>query len=263
MIRMIHISDLHVRSKPKREENGNAKKLAREILKRYGKDGNNKTIVIMTGDLVDDGKEEQYEQLERNVIKPLQQKFTVLAAPGNHDYAFWGNAFNKESLKHFRKYVRKIPKHPESCVDTIEIPNERKCLFIGVDSADPGDKAFFADGIVDKKQREVIKKILTANKYKDYYKVLYVHHHPFLRKWFVAFQQANEFLEMIRTKVDLVLFGHKHAHETFFYRYDVPTMLASGKVTDPAGDGDGLAFRVINLEKNGLPRIFTIEVPRS
>ena len=263
MIRVIHISDLHVRSNIRRQENGNAKRLTKEIIKRYGKDKNNKTIVIMTGDLVDDGKEEQYKQLANNVINPLKQKFMVLAAPGNHDYALWGNAFDKKALKRFRDYVTKIPPHPKSRVDTVDIPNERKVLFIGIDSADPGDKAFFADGIVDKQQRDDIKKTLKVNKYKDYYKVLYVHHHPFLRKWFVAFQQASEFLNMIKTKVDLILFGHKHIHETFFYRYDVPTMLASGKVTDPAGDGDGLAFRVINLEEKGLPRIYTIEVPRN
>lgn len=262
MIRMIHISDLHVRSKKSRQENGNAERLVDEILKRYGTNGKKKTIVIMTGDLVDDGKNDQYKQLDRIVIKPLKKKFTVLAAAGNHDYAQWGNAFDSNAPARFRKFVRNIPEHPKHCVDTINVQNERKVLFIGVDSADPENKVFFADGVVDKQQREKLKEILKAEKYKGYYKVLYVHHHPFLRKWFVAFQQANEFLEMIRKEVDLLLFGHKHKHETFFYRYDVPTMLASGKVTEPSGDGDGLAFRIIELDKIGLPRVYTVEVPR-
>lgn len=260
MIRIIHLSDLHVRSKQSREENKNAVALVNNIIDRYKSYAKSKTFIIMTGDLVDDGKTVQYRQLEKNVLKPLCSKFRVLAVPGNHDYAQWGNVFDSNAPDRFNRYVRKIPKYPESWINTVEVANERKVVFIGVDSGDRKNKVSFADGIIDKNQRDSVEATLAAPKYANHFKVLYVHHHPFQRGWFVSFHQANEFLDMVRRKVDLLLFGHKHVHEAFFSRYEIPTMLASGKVTKPSGDG--LAFRVINLEKTGLSKICTIEVPR-
>jgi len=260
MIRIIHISDIHVRSKKYRTENQNAEELVKSINNRFGSHGKNKSFIVMTGDLVDDGKTVQYKLLQNHVINPLQKNFTILAVAGNHDYASWGNIFKKKAVGCFSRYVRPIPPFPKPFIDTSTLANERKIVFIGVDSADPYDKVFFADGIVYEKQRDCVKTILDDIKYKDYFKVLYVHHHPFLRKWFVAFQHATEFLDVIKNKVDLLLFGHKHEHESFFGRYGIPSMLASGKVTEPLGDG--LSFRVIDIEKTGQPHISTIEVPR-
>ncbi len=260
MIRIIHLSDLHIRSKQGRPENQNAKSLVHEIINRYQSEPKNKTVIIMTGDLVDDGKAVQYRQLEKLVLKPLRAKFKVLTVPGNHDYAQWGNLFDDQAPARFAKYVRKIPTYPNPWIDTLEATNEPKVVFIGVDSGDRKDKVHFAEGLVDKKQRDQVEAALTDPKYADYFKVLYVHHHPFQRNWFVSFQQAEQFLGMVRQKVDLLLFGHKHEHEAFFGRYQIPAMLASGKVTQPSGDG--LAFRVISLAKTGLPIIHTVEVPR-
>jgi predicted phosphodiesterase len=182
-----------------------------------------------------------------------------LPVPGNHDYAQWGNAFDRKAPARYDKYVRKIPTYPRSWIDTLQPANERKVVFIGVDSGDRKNKVSFANGIVDEDQRQSVQATLTASKYANHFKVLYVHHHPFERDWFVSFHQASQFLDMIRRKVDLLLFGHKHVHEAFFQRYDIPTMLASGKVTKPSGDG--LAFRVISIEKTGPPKIQTVEVP--
>ena len=259
MIRIIHLSDLHVRTRKHRNENQNAEALTAGILSKCATGNKSKTYVILTGDLLDDGKIKQYKQLERTVLDPLRDKCTVLAAPGNHDYAEWGNFFDKGAVTRFRGYVCDIPPLPDPCIDTCTVSGERNVLFVGVDSADPRDQAFFADGIVDQEQRAALEAKLTDPRYEDYFKVLYLHHHPFLRKWFVSFQQANEFLGLIRGKVDLVLFGHKHVHEPFLRRYEIPAMLASGKVTEPIGDA--LAFRMIDLAPKGDPAICTVEVP--
>ena len=258
MIRIIHVSDIHMRSSKYRTENRNAKGLVKSIIDRFGSHDKKKSFIVMTGDLVDDGKSKQYKLLQNDVINPLEKNFNILAVAGNHDYASWGNIFKKKAVGRFDQYVRKIPPFPEPFVDESIEANERKILFIGVDSADPYDKVFFADGIVYEKQCDRVKAILNDKKYKDYFKVLYVHHHPFLRKWFVAFQHATEFLDVIKNRANLLLFGHKHEHESFFGRYGIHSMLASGKVTEPVGDG--LSFRVIEIEKTGDPHISTIEV---
>ena len=259
MIRLIHLSDLHIRSRSTRMENENAKALVDDLIDRYGSGPKSKTVVVLTGDLVDDGKEKQYENLEEVVLTPLRRAFQVVAVPGNHDYALWGNVFDEDARARFDTHVRKIPPYPMPWVDKIVAPRERKVLFIGVDSADPGDKEFLADGIVDAEQRAEIGNILDDTEYRDFFKVVYVHHHPFLRHWFVAFQEAEAFLRLIRGKVGLVLFGHKHVHESFWSRYGISTMVASGKVTAPVADA--LAYRVIELDRTGSPRVSTAEPP--
>ncbi len=261
MIRIIHLSDLHVRSTQSREENRNAAALVREILARYKAGPKLSTIVVITGDLVDDGKINQYKQVRKTVLAPLEKAFRVLTVPGNHDYALWGNLYDRRAPGRFNTHVRAIPKYPHHWVNAVKLKSERKLVLIGVDSADPAGQAFFADGIVDQQQRASLEAILLDAKYASYFKVLYIHHHPFLRDWFVSFKEADQFLGLIRKRVDLVLFGHKHVHEVFLNRYQVPTMLASGKVTQSVADA--LAFRVIELEKNGPPNIYTVEVPRA
>ncbi len=261
MIRIIHLSDLHIRSDSSRDENRQAKQLTTETIRRFSKGGKKKSIVVITGDLVDDGLLVQYRNLKRTVLKPLQEKFRVLAVPGNHDYAMYGNLLDKYAPARFDEYVQERPTYPEPRIDKVEIANERKILLVGVDSADALGQVFFADGIVDEDQRAAVVSVLKDAAYDGYFKILYVHHHPFLRDRFVAFKQAEEFLDSIRRKVDLVLFGHKHAHEGFIGRYGIPTMLASGKVTQPAADV--LMFRVIELEPSGEPRVYTEEIPRS
>ena len=98
MIHLLHLSDLHIRSKQNRPENQNAISLVEEIIQRYQNEPQNKIVIILTGDLVDDGKVEQYRQLEKLVLKPLREKFIVLAVPGNHDYAQWGTNNSKRNI---------------------------------------------------------------------------------------------------------------------------------------------------------------------
>lgn len=259
MLRIIHLSDLHIRSKKGREENTHAGALVSEIVSRYGSGPKTKTLVVITGDLVDDAKSVQYKQLRKIVLGPLEKKFRVLAVAGNHDLARHGNLFDKHAPARFRKFVRNIAPFPKPQIDTVEITGERSVLFVGVDSADEENKVFFADGIVSADQRRAMSEKLNDAKYEKFFKVVYVHHHPFLRQWFVSFKEADEFLRTIQKKVDLLLFGHKHVHEAFVGRYDVPRLLASGKVT--ARVADMLAFRVIELDSTGPPRICTVEVP--
>lgn len=259
MIRIIHLSDLHVRSKMSREENRNAAALVPEIVKRYGGGPKKTTIVVITGDLVDDAKSVQYGQLKKLVLDPLRKKFTVLAVPGNHDIARWGNVFDSKAPARFRTIVRNVPALPKPQIDSVEVDDERKVVFIGVDSADEKDAAFFANGVVNVDQRKAMSAALDDPAYAGFFKVVYVHHHPFLRHLFVSFHEADKFLRRVQKKVDLLLFGHKHVHEAFVGRYDVPIMLASGKGTGRVGDM--LAFRVIELDVNGPARICTVEVP--
>jgi len=256
MITVIHLSDLHIHKLNGRPDNCNAKVLVKYLCDRFEGAPKNKTYVILAGDNVDDGSSKQYSQLKANVLTPLSQRFTLLVAPGNHDYAYKGSFFIEKAPKRFRDCVRPY-------VNTVKYPavranDEEKVLFIGLDSGDPFDMRYFAEGVVLKGQRDALEKCLKDPQYKGYFKVVYLHHHPFLRDLGMALRESEELLRVISGKVDLVLFGHKHRSEAFFKQYRVPVMLASGKVTEPKGTA--LAFRVVQIEPGKHFLVHTEEI---
>lgn len=257
MIRVIHLSDLHMHKSRHKLDNRNAATLVQHLLRRFKGAPKSKTYVVLTGDCVDDAVGRQYGQLGRNVLAPLAERFSVLAAPGNHDYAFVGNLFDKKAPERFRRYVGP---YVSGVTYPCRTPNHaERVLFIGLDSADPGDQRWFAEGVIGKDQRDALRKILEDDKYDEYFKIAYLHHHPFFRDVGVALSDYEELLELVAERVDLVLFGHKHKGEAFFGRFRVPLMLASGKVTE--AKGEALVFRVVEIDDGKLVGLHTEEIP--
>jgi 3',5'-cyclic AMP phosphodiesterase CpdA len=245
MITVIHLSDLHIHESNAEPDNRNAKVTVKYLCDRFKDAPKDKTYVVLTGDNVDDGSSKQYLQLKANVLEPLSKTFTLLVAPGNHDYAYMGwHSDEKETPERFRNCIR-------SYVNSVEYPSvvanhKEKALFVGLDSGDPLNMEFIAEGVVGDEQRKALAKCLGDPQYDGYFKAVYLHHHPFLRSIGMALHDSEELLRVISGSVNLVLFGHKHVTEAFFQRYRVPVMLASGKVTEPAGNA--LAFRVAQIE---------------
>jgi 3',5'-cyclic AMP phosphodiesterase CpdA len=244
MITVIHLSDLHMHESNNEPDNRNAKTIVQYLTERFKGAPKAKTYVVLTGDNVDDGSAKQYSHLKASVLQPLSKAFTLLVAPGNHDYASMGFLFNDKAPRRFRDCVR--PYVNGVAYPCVRANKEEKVLFVGLDSGDPDDTQWIAEGIVEQKQREKLEKCLSDPQYQDYFKVLYLHHHPFLRDIGMALRRSEELLRVISGKVNLVLFGHKHHTEAFFTRYHIPVMLASGKVTEPKGTA--LAFRVVEIE---------------
>ncbi len=93
MIRIIHISDLHLESEnPSHEKAAIIKALAEDLKKNV----NDNTILFFTGDLIDKGasqfvnKDEAFQSFERLFIEPILQANPTLSGkifvvPGNHD----------------------------------------------------------------------------------------------------------------------------------------------------------------------------------
>ena len=257
MVTVIHLSDLHIHRSDAKADNLNAKALVRYLSQRFGGFPKSSTYVVLTGDSVDDGTAAQYSQLRTNVLSPLSEHFTLLIAPGNHDYAFAGFLFDEEGPKRFRDCVR--PFVASARFPCVTANREEKVLFIGLDSADPSEQQFIAEGIVTKQQRKQLARQLADPQYEGYFKVVYLHHHPFLRSIGMALRESEQLLRVVSGNVDLVLFGHKHRSEAFFGRYRIPLMLASGKVTEP--NGNALTFRVVSIEPGRHPIVHTEEIP--
>lgn len=257
MVTIIHLSDLHIHGSDAKADNRNAKVIVKFLCEQFKARPKTKTYVVMTGDLVDDSTLKQYNRLRAGVLGPLSKHFTLLAAPGNHDYAYVGNLFNRGAPKRFRNclgpYVKSLD-YP-----AVTVNNAEHVLFVGLDSADACDQQWFAEGVVGRQQREALANSLEDPKYRKHFKVVYLHHHPFVREPFMALRQSGELLKVLAERVDLVLFGHKHRSEVFFGRYRIPLMLASGKVTESRGDA--LAFRVVEIEPEKKMVVHTEEIP--
>jgi len=267
MVTVIHLSDLHIHRDNLKSDNRNARKLVKHLLDRFRGCAKTKTFIVLTGDLTDDGGLPQYRNLAQAVLRPLGIRFSLLAAPGNHDYAVKGNLFRKVAVGRYAEHVvghLKIghwagadQKYP--CVT---VQRSEGVVFAGLDSADSSDQAWFAEGYVGQDQCKCLTDVLAEPTYKDYFKVVYLHHHPFDRRFTVKLQGANRLLRAISERVDLVLFGHKHKHEAFFRWRGVPLQLASGKVTEAAG-GNGLAYRVLEIEGGRYGRVHTEEIEQA
>lgn len=250
MLRIIHLSDLHIHKAKSKTDNKNAVALCRHLKARYAGDGKAATYVVLSGDLVDDADGRQYKNLQQQVLKPLMADFTVLSAPGNHDYALAGNIPRAKGPANFRKYVRDIT------FPYLDVDENEGVAFIGLDSADPGDEKWFAEGVIGQPQLEALGDLLAQRK--GDFTVIYLHHHPFDRHTFVALRDWREMLEVLEGKADLVLFGHKHCNETFFDWYGIDLLAASGKVTEAAGNG--LAYRVVEIDAKKIVNVRTEEI---
>ncbi len=257
MITVIHLSDLHIHKSNAKADNLNAKAIVKYLCERFKGAPKSKTYVVFTGDNVDDGSSRQYSRLRTTVLDPLSKVFTLLIAPGNHDYASAGFLFNDRAPKRFRDCIR-----PH--VNSVKYPcarenKDEKVLFVGLDSGDPFDTQYIAEGVVSKTQREKLARHLNDPQYANHFKIIYLHHHLFLRKIGMALRQGEELLRLISGKVDLLLFGHKHDTEAFFTRYRIPLMLASGKVTEPKGNA--LSFRILQIDTGKHTVVHTEEIP--
>ncbi|WP_369434466.1 metallophosphoesterase [Psychromonas sp. MME1] len=185
MTTIIHISDLHIHGSNKHPDNINAKTLVSYIMKNYA---SQPITILITGDITDDGSEEQYENA-LNILKPLvEAKFTVLPTPGNHDYGYKGNIYTEKSQQLFQEYMlAKLINHKEAENPSIKMENIYPMIteiddtiFIGVDSVVGNENQLlhFASGEVGEPQRIAIDKLL--KKYQGNKSiVVYFHHHPF------------------------------------------------------------------------------------
>jgi Icc protein len=158
-------------------------------------------IVLVTGDLVDEGAQESYDFL-RHLLSSLKPPFVII--PGNHDH--------KESLR------KSFPEH-DYLHRGVEVDGEKYICFtlenfplrlIGLDTVTPGDHG----GGFGPKRMEWLAGILEARP--DAPTLLFMHHPPFasaighmdkevFRGW-----EGFQVLISKHPQVERVLCGHLH-----------------------------------------------------
>jgi 3',5'-cyclic AMP phosphodiesterase CpdA len=272
-VRILHISDLHIGAEGTAlEEWRQAEKLVRQIRRAWG-DDDDKPLVLITGDVVDDGREAEFIEAKR-ILQPLVRAgFRVAPLPGNHDYG-WNGAYAQEKrFKLFKKHLLGI----EQRVTYPDVPYADDGVTVIALNSMRAETGFWdgllADGELGSRQLTELAELLTtlrAEKPTSHQIVVALHHHPFLfpddpffdraREWLGhRLKDGAELMRLLAGRVDALLFGHEHRHLDFSEpiggrvltrEYDTPCILCSGKST-----ADGLPARLITFERRRRPRV--------
>jgi len=235
---IIHLSDLHIGYK---DCGSKSAAIVRNIIKSEEPE---KTIIIITGDLVETAFNKNHINTALNLINTLRKAgFLVFICPGNHDY---GSGFvnSKEIAKMFNKtFLLTETQFP--IVNPVG-----NSLFIGLDSNAEElhwyDR-FFADGEIGDAQFEKLKEILANKEYKDMTKIVYLHHHPVSRIPFHKLKDHNKLKEIVKNKIDILLFGHNHIGNSYNEKWGIKIMLDGGSST-----GKRVLFKPIHHRKIDL-----------
>ena len=257
MTKFIQLSDLHIRSKKTADENIALNKIVKGILKKHS---NQPPIIILTGDIVQDGKKSQYKCAVK-LLKPLVDAgFKLLACPGNHDYGRRGNFYTEKAQHNFQKFIlRDLLGHeeannPTNIMETLypHIYETSDAIFIGLDSVEALENSplHCAAGKIGHEQLAILKDYLNADTL-DKARIVYFHHHPFYRVIGLQMTDAQEVLQVMEGKVDILCFGHKHVPEIWQDIQKIKWILASDKTTRLQPSTQTYDYRCIEiLNKN-------------
>ncbi|MDD2903950.1 MAG: metallophosphoesterase [Syntrophales bacterium] len=208
-MKFIHLSDLHFHSRD--VDNVDALTTLQYIQEHYPQHN-----LIITGDIVDDGHEKQFQQAFK-ALEPFMGR--IFIAPGNHDFGAVGNFFSQERAERFDEFLSKPLKQGGTftgdqtpVVNLLREGDNLKAMLIALDTNLETEHPFdFACGEVGERQLGFLKTVLRDPFAKDYKKILFFHHHPFIHNDpFMELIDARQLMRSIYNWVDVVLFGHKH-----------------------------------------------------
>jgi len=224
-MKILHLSDLHFHRNNK--DNKEVNKTLDTVNTKYSNH-----YIIITGDIVDDGHEEQYE----NAFNKLKQfKNRIFIVPGNHDFGAAGNFYSQERGKRFDDMLS-IPlgQGGTFLADNKPVVNfvrngSDSVMFIALDTNLETDHPFdFACGEVGDTQLNALSTILGSPTIPETKKILFFHHHPFMQNHpFMELKDAPELARVVFNRVDVILFGHKHEMMKWENRWGVRYILAS------------------------------------
>ncbi len=255
MKKIIHFSDLHIGYGDLEERFIHTIQVM-NALKRP----QSNYVVVIAGDLVERAMGDNYE-IAGELVKYMRDLgYTVLAVPGNHDYA--------RLMFHWKRNVKKFKKNYFGD-ETVTYPKldilggeGEKIAFMGLDSM--AEELHFydsmwANGELGKKQLGRLKDMLYSEEVEHCaYKVVYLHHHPFepisnTHK----LKDADDLCNLLmgynndvngRHRIDALLFGHNHFGKKWNGYLGIPRCYDGGSTTRK-GDGP-VEHRVIDLSRD-------------
>ncbi len=270
-MKIIHLSDTHIGA----GDNAARTDLVLDDLIRNPPDDPARCAVVHTGDLIDAATPENRRAGKRRVDHLREAGYRVVLCPGNHDY---GDAVevNNEAAKAFKQEFASciFPDGPQD-FPVLHRPDD-ECVLIGLDSNAAELKflqGFFAEGHLGAPQLDRLNRLLDADGLKGKKIILYLHHHPFyygysvmpdvgdrgllkhlaarLTRPFRRMKDAYSLCQIIRDRVQALLFGHMHEGldcSDEGAKYGIPLALDGGSTTDTDRVHDRLRYRIIDLD---------------
>lgn len=249
-MKIVHLSDIHV------GKSNNAEKfqfIVQWLIENRERHGAN--VVMITGDIVDDGALGQFGEAQNQIDRLKNAKFEVLVVPGNHDYGSDGIVEEDECVTRFKEFIcnKSYP-----YVKQIE-----DCSFVLLDSMLQEMKEYElwgAQGKVGQAQLSELDRILCDLKKNHSAKkiVVALHHHPFYYNYFLTLRDTDLFKKVIDKRIDCLLFGHKHVKNRFTeneVQYGIKVIYASGSSTERYENGK-LLIPVIDLTNSFINEMF-------
>lgn len=241
MKKIIHLSDIHVGYPDMEERFGN---LAREIA--FLKEPANNYVIVITGDIVDSARDENFEAA-KDIVEYLRgMGFEVLVVPGNHDYGT-GSFGLEKNVKRFKKWFfgkMKVSYPKKDIIDGV--------AFLGLDSMAEElhwYDSLWANGELGEPQLKRLRLLLASSEVRACEKrVVYLHHHPFDPRFLHELKDADELGSVAKGKVDCLLYGHNHQGRIRNGKWGIPRCYDAGSSTQKMGSRG--VYRVIDLTKN-------------
>lgn len=251
-MRFIHLSDLHFHRHP--QDNTAIMTTLDVVKERYPTH-----YVILTGDIVDDGHEEQYKRAAE-ALAPFTGR--IFISPGNHDFGAAGTFYSRERAARFDKFLSEPLQQggtftgDATPVVNIVQDNADRVMLIALDTNLETEHPFdFSCGEVGEKQLAALDTILSSSA-PDLLKLLFFHHHPFMHNDpFMELKDARPLMRVIYGRVHLLLFGHKHVSRQWERRNGMQYILA-------ADNAPGKAYaREVSIE-HGRMQVNDIPISR-
>lgn len=241
--KVLHLSDLHIECERPDDEIAKFEIIIKYIQKHYLIDD---TIIVITGDIDDIPRSRNYSCSSLLMKRLYDLKYIVLPVPGNHDFKEGDGSDHWNSMKEFIDRILKP--NQVAAIKNWEFPlnipykyQKGNIYFFGVNSLNRLEGHYqLAEGRIGEKQTQKLIKEIDLVKSDDNLIVVILHHHPFLISLgdygILAWHKlvdGYEFLEAIRDKVDILMFGHEHIHFKMLNKYGVRYILCCTWSTNP------------------------------
>jgi 3',5'-cyclic AMP phosphodiesterase CpdA len=229
MIRFFHVSDLHFHSSA--EHNRRVCRVLGAIHRDFFA-GGGRTVLVVTGDVTDDGRREQYARAREALLGFGQ----VVVCPGNHDYGPAGvfycpssaSLFDRE-LAHAHGAGEGYFGRPRPSVAFFGDEDGSRVMAIGLsavrETMSPLD---FSSGEVGQEQLGALDALLADPALRAVPKLVHLHFHPFMPKDpTMRLRDAGALLAVLGGRIQVLCFGHRHVEGAWWGRAGIPVILAA------------------------------------
>ncbi|MCJ7734047.1 MAG: metallophosphoesterase, partial [Anaerolineales bacterium] len=260
-VRFVHLSDLHI-GKSNNLEKTNL--LVDWILKN--KKIHQSGIVLITGDLVDDGETWQFYHGKEVIERLRNNGYKVLVIPGNHDYGQNGIRESIHSQTDFIELISGIREYP-----AVFMQDGQAILLLDSMAGEIGTLEFWgAQGYLGEEQLQKLDLLLDELAENEAVEnvVLALHHHPFDYLFYHGLRDNADLKGVISRslygppRVNVLLFGHKHLERRFNDPDDnkeelfgIDLIYASGQSIERNMEGK-MVLPVIDLIEKTVERYF-------